>query len=230
MVTMTLLRNATMSVVVVLLGTVLATGPVLGNHIYDTYGDRGYVWLAHYNDFGFFSVTSDNCNDREPGAFNRIENSTAGTSEFSTRWPSGIRMTQFSCTGTVTEAIDIKIAYSDFDVTHGGSTAAGENHSTLAPSSWCAIWPSAPDYPCGSHPSKVHINLDFWNGASNTSRERLIMHETGHSMGLAHHCSSDSIMNDGSLGCNSGSWTQVMVYKPTDRTGVKNVYPCWICP
>jgi hypothetical protein len=65
---------------------------------------------------------------------------------------------------------------------------------------------------CGSHPATVHLNYDKWNVTSTTGRERLIMHETGHSHGLDHHCTSDSIMNDGSSTCNGGKWTAIMSY------------------
>ena len=223
-------RRVVTSLLSAVISVAISTASVVANDRIDTYGDRGYVWLGHYRDFGYITVTSDNCNARETGAFDRVENSTAGTTEFSARWPSGIRLTRSSCTGTVTASIDISLDYSDFDVTHNGADAPGENHSPKATPEWCDLWPSAPAYPCGTHPSRVHINLDWWNSSNNNSRERLIMHETGHSMGLDHHCSSDSIMNTGADTCNQKRWTEVMVYKPTDRNGIVGIYPCWICP
>ncbi len=125
---------------------------------------------------------------------------------------------------------DIRITYSDFDVTHNGGNFPGENHSVLALESYCDAWDNP--YKCGYHPSKVHINNDMWvSHNSNTNwQERLLMHETGHSLGLAHHCTSDSIMNDGSSGCNGAAWTSVMVYKPTDRAGIVDTFPNWAYP
>lgn len=61
-------------------------------------------------------------------------------------------------------------------------------------------------------------------------RQRLIMHETGHSQGLDHHCSSDSIMNKGADGCNENRWLEVMSYLATDREGIRGVYPSWQYP
>lgn len=205
--------------------------PAGADNRYATYGNRGYQWAARYQDNFFIHVTSNNCRPAEQTAFDNIRNSTAGSDRFSVRWPSGLRMLRDStdpCNGQVTRYVDVKIAYSDFCNTHGCGTFGGENHSTLAPSSWCNYWGA--NQPCGSHPSEVHINENKWQNTSDAGKVRLIMHETSHSQGLAHHCSSDSIMNDGSSGCNGGKWTQIMSYQPTDRTGIYNIYPCWRCP
>lgn len=101
------------------------------------------------------------------------------------------------------------------------------NYSTLAPKSWCDIW--GKNYPCGYHPSLVKLNKKRF-GDSNYSdhyRRRLIMHETGHSLGLALHCSSDSIMNDGTSGCNGGAWTNINGYQGTDHDGIRDIFPNW---
>jgi hypothetical protein len=220
------------SVVTALIALALAVAPTIAYHSPYVYGDRGYAWLARYYDYAEIWVTSDMCNDRETGAYTRITNSTAGTSELDDRWPSGLRLLRYTCDGVVDDSTDIKIHYSDWDLDqHNGSNAAGENHFVKAPQEWCDLWNDP--YPCGPHPSKVHVNLDWWNGAGSTSRERLLMHETGHSMGLAHHCTSDSIMNTGEPdpdGCNGGRWTEVMVYKPTDRDGIRSIFPGWLYP
>ena len=224
------MRNASQAVCIgVFVGIaalVLAVSPALANHHGGTYGDKGYAWVARYSDYAEIWVTSDMCNDRELGAFSRITNSTAGTTQFQDRWPSGLRLVRYTCDGVVDDSTDVKIAYSDWDVTHGGDNAWGENHFHKAPQEWCDIWNDP--YPCGAHPSNVHINLDQWNSHGNDWRERLLMHETGHSMGLGHHCTSDSIMNDGTSGCNNGRWTQVMAYLSTDRDGFRSVYPGWL--
>ncbi len=200
------------------------------NHIVDTYRGRGYVWFAAYDDFAYLDVTSDNCNPNELDAYNRVETTTVG--EFPSRWPSGIRFNreeQHKCDGTVTFNVDIRLSYepeSHFtyeDGTHYG----GYNFSFDAPASWCDLFNK--NYPCGSHPSVAHLNQSRFTDSSYSDhyRRRLIMHETGHSLGLAHHCNSDSIMNDGGSGCNGGAFTNINGYQPTDIEGVRSIYPNW---
>lgn len=207
-----------------------AAVPATADDNYGVYGNHGYHWMARYDDYALLLIVSNNCSrtPRETAAWARVINSTAGTSQFAGKWPSGIIISTADCQASLEITDDINLVYSDFDETHGGGNFAGENHKTLATASYCSYW-DAP-YPCGMHLSNVHINDDFWAGASNNSRERLLMHETGHSLRLAHHCSSDSIMNDGSQGCNGGAWTSVMVYKPTDRDGIVDIYPNWQYP
>lgn len=223
-----------MIVVAVLASITLSAvaGTAEANHRKGTYGNHGYQWFARWTDFAVADVTSDYCNDREIGVYSRIKSSTANKSYMTARWPSGIRLrraTTNGCDGVVTNYIDIKLNYqSNFSTTHGNY--GGENHSTVGSSSWCAIF-SAP-HPCGYHISLVHLNKSRFTSSSysNAYRERLIMHETGHSLGLAHHCTSDAIMNDGSSGCNGGKWTAVMSYQTTDRQGIYNTYPGWRYP
>lgn len=204
----------------------LAVSPALAYHHGGTYGNKGYIWVARFFDNAIIWVTSDMCNDRELGAYDRVENSTAGTTQFQDRWPSGLRWYRHGCDGVADDLTDIKIHYSDWDLDgHNGANHWGENHFHKAPQEWCDLW-DAP-YPCGAHPSNVHINLDQWNTHVDTWRERLLMHETGHSMGLGHHCTSLSIMNDGTDDC--GGWT-ALVYTSTDRDGFRSIYPGWQYP
>lgn len=162
------------------------------NDLYGTYPSRGYATLSKDGGYGnAIFATSNNCNDSEPNAFIKVRSSTEYSTEMS-RWPLGLIPQQSTCTGTVANDIDIFLDYSDWSVTHpGDTTSGGENHSTAAPSDYCA-WKNVP-YPCGSHPSTVHINLTKWNSKTTQWQERLIMHETSHSLGLAHHCTGDSI-------------------------------------
>lgn len=71
----------------------------------------------------------------------------------------------------------------------------------------------------------------FWQPATGSN---YVLHvasnsckETGHSQGLAHHCTSDSVMNNGDPSCNFGRWQEVTGYMATDRAGVVNAYPAW---
>jgi hypothetical protein len=220
-------RVALVALGLAVLASLFASGAAFGNHITGTYGNRGYAWMARYYDVETW-VTSNYCTTSELNAFQDAINSTAGTSQFAGKWPSGLRMARQTCNGVVDNTIDIKLDYSDFCVTHACGTFGGENHSTLAPSSWCSYWGNP--YPCGSHPSVVHMNKPKFLNTSNEGRRRLIMHETGHSHGLDEHCSSDSIMNNGTSGCNGGRWLEVNGYLATDRQGIVNVYPGWQYP
>ena len=196
---------------VLLLG--LGTVPAAADHRYDTYGDRGYVWFAAYDDFAVAWTTSNNCNPRELEAYDRVQDTTIG--EFPQRWLSGILMSRHRCDGRVTRNIDIQLSYepaSNF-ITDGGRMYGGYNYSFRAVRSWCRLWNKS--WPCGSHPSVVHLNSSRFGNSpySHHYRRRLIMHETGHAFGLAHHCSSDSIMNNGMSDCNGGAWTNINGYK-----------------
>lgn len=203
----------------------LGTAPAASAHIEGQYGQRGYIWLQYYWN-GTIWVTSTDCNNRELGAYDRILSSTAGKPEFANRWSDGLVLVQKRCDGVVGTQIDIKIIYEDVVASWWGY-----NDSDRAPSSWCAMW-DVP-HPCGSHPSRVHIKLSSWQNHGDMWRERLIMHETGHSLGIAHHCADDSIMNTpagNGPACTEANWTDVMVWKAHDRDAHVNVYPNWKGP
>lgn len=207
----------------VIFTVIFSATSVFASNIFETYGNRGFLWMSAEKSYsGSIWVSSTNCNDSEVNAYQRVKNSTTGTTEMSL-WKNGIDMSQKKCDGTLDNYIDIVLSYEDFDVTHDKGTFGGENHHTDAPKSYCDFWNAT--YPCGSHPATVHINLEKWNTKTTTWRERLIMHETGHSHGLDHHCTSDSIMNDGSSTCNGGKWTAIMSYQVTDRKGINSIYP-----
>lgn len=206
----------------------LLTPTASADHVQDTYRQRGYIWFAHFQDNAIAWVSSDNCNPRELEAYGRTEATTAG--EFPARWPRGIRMSRHDdhpCDGHITPSVDIEIVYepsSNFN----NNSYGGYNVSILAKESWCEIWNRR--HPCGTHPSYVHLNqARFGNSPySDHYRRRLIMHETGHSLGMAHHCSTDAIMNDGTSDCNGGAWTNINGYRQPDLDAIHNVYPNWM--
>lgn len=189
---------------------------VFANHTKGTYPTVGHLWMSGGTGYsGLIYTTSNNCNSSELNAYTRVKNSTTGTSEMS-RWTNGIDMRRYTCTGTWDNYTDIYLQY----LSHPASP--GENHDTVNSSAYCAFW--GVSYPCGVR-STDHIDTAWWSGQGTLSRERLIMHETGHAFGLAEHCTSDAIMNNGLSTCNGGKWTSIMQYQPTDRTGINNVYP-----
>jgi hypothetical protein len=79
---------------------------------------------------------------------------------------------------------------------------------------------------CGSHHELIKIDLPDWNSHGLLWREKLIVHETGHSLGLDHLCPhADSVMCD-----NTSNWTATMTWQPLDRLHYVNVYPNWQGP
>lgn len=200
----------------------------LANHYWGNYPNQGILWMSGEKGYnGHVWVTSTHCFLEETSAYVRIKESTTGTYEMS-RWPNGIQMVPITCDGDIDNnpSIDIKLDYQENyqnDPEHG--TEGGHNHSTLALPGYCAAWDAS--YPCGTR-STVHLNKPKWDTKSFTWRERLIMHETGHSHRLDHHCNSDSIMNDGNKSCNGGKWEQIMAYQPTDRTGINSIYSTYV--
>ena len=199
----------------------------LADDITGTYGTTGYQWLARDYDFATEWMSSNYCNTAELDAYDRVKNSTTTATYMSDRWPSGLQLVRDKCDGVLATEDDILLEYSDFCLTHSCGTYGGENHSIVATTSYCAYY-SAP-YPCGVR-STVHLNKPKYLDTSSLGRQRLIMHETGHSQGLDHHCSSDAIMNQGANGCNGNRWLEVMGYLATDRQGIRAVYPNWQYP
>lgn len=104
----------------------------------------------------------------------------------------------------------------------------GHNHSPLATAGWCATWNHVS--PCGYFPSTIHINRAKWDITSVQGRTRLLLHETGHSVGFTHYCKGDSIMNDGASTCNRGRWPQITGWERVDRQAFWNVYPFYPYP
>ena len=133
------------------------------------------------------------------------------------RWKNGIKMSVDNSSGQWNKYVDILIVLQDRT-----GDSFGQNYPRAANSDFCKIW--SVTYPCGQRPT-VSIDSVRWKNASSLGKQRLIMHETGHSNGLADYCTMDSIMNNGLSTCNSGRWTSVMSYKSTDRAGINNVYP-----
>jgi hypothetical protein len=227
---------ATVMLTTVLVALVSVGPDAYGNHRSGTYpSSRGYHQAAVCCDFYGLYLASENCNTSELNAYDAIRSSTANKGgTFGSRWPSGIRMSRSpdgnACTGTGSAQTDIRLLYltaTQWSSSHS-TNAGGEFHAQLASASYCGMIQT--DYPCGTHNNYIHINKPKWNNTSGAGRVRLLIHETGHGQGLAHHCTSDSIMNDGSSGCNGGAWLNVTGYLATDRSGVVTVYPNWPYP
>ena len=181
--------------------------------------NKGHIWMSWEKDYaGTIYVNSDNCNTSEEDAYDFIKNSTDDSTEMDL-WPDGIQMSQYACDATWNDYTDIMLHYNDPTYPED---SWGLNIDFVNDSDFCTFWTD--DWPCGVR-SDIYIDGSVWSSISTTSQARLIMHETGHSLGLDHHCASDSIMNDGTGGCNSGAWTSVMEYQDIDRESITAVYP-----
>lgn len=197
-------------------GILMPTFFISADEIKGQFPNDGLLWMSSRKGYvGYEYVSSNNCNNSEVSAYTKIKNSTIGTVEMS-RWKNGVGIKQYTCDGSWDSYTDIKLEYGSQP-----TDAGGQNYSVLADSSFCGFWNTS--YPCGVRPT-VKINLAKWNNTSSAGRERLIIHETGHSNGLRHHCLGDSVMNDGSSSCNQGRWSVVMNYQPTDRKGINSIY------
>ncbi len=180
--------------------------------------DRGQIGMS----------SSRSYDSNHIAAYSAVKNSTRGYPEMSsTTWPNGYNMIQNNWTGTWNQYVDILITFQN----RGLNVSGGETFRYAAPSSYCSIWGQS--YPCGARPTIV-MNTYKWDGNStpyyapmtSASKQRLIVHETGHAVGMMDYCSGsiDSIMNNGATTCNSGRWTAITGYKATDRSAVNSVY------
>ncbi len=196
---------------------------VFANDKNGVFPNVGLLFMSGKSNYsGSINLTSNNCNVSETNAYAKIKSSTKGTTEMK-RWLSGINMRQSTCTGNFDTSIDIKLNYlTNYTSYTSHGIEGGHTHGILASKTYCGYWGLT--YPCGTLP-EIHLNKPKWDLTSTIGRERLLIHETGHAHGLAHHCSGDSIMNDGTSGCNGGKWSAVMSYQPTDRVGISAIYP-----
>jgi hypothetical protein len=196
----------------------------LADHHYGNYPYWGVLFMSRREGYsGNIWITSNRCNEAQRIAFNLVHNSTVGTSEMS-QWHNGIDMSEQRCDGAWTYLMDIQIKYMDQSnfIQPDGHYIGGRNVNLQPGSGYCEYWGTTD--PCGVRP-QVQMNVDKYFANGYTYREREIMHETGHSMGLAHHCSGNSIMNDGSSSCNGGAWFIPLHYYSTDRWGINYIYP-----
>lgn len=225
-----LLPGAALSLIVGLAST------AYGNDISGTYRTEGFVKAAKQPSPYTLNVSSQECTQSQLDAYSAVLMSTQNSGgTFGTRWPGGIKMQRApsgACTGTLTTATDIRMFYYDTDsawhnAPFGGhsSEAGGEEHAVPAPQAYCTAM-GLTSTTCGLHPSVIHVNGVKWHATSSAGQKRLIMHETGHSQGLWHHCLDHSVMNDGT-NCHVDHWLTVTGYLATDRAGVVAVYPNW---
>ena len=143
----------------------------------------------------------------------------------------GYDLSRRNCTGPITDADDILLQYEDKttwknDPLHPGSTAGGVTFHRLASrDGWCGKMRTYDE--CGDHPVTIHLNVNKFCGdpcdftkicdpaipclgqyyldrgkqVQKYDLVRELMHELGHATGLADHCTSPAIMNDGTPSC-----------------------------
>lgn len=219
-------KRGLITVLLVMLVATAAPPPAKANHRKGTFPTYGLLWTSGRKNYsGLQYVSTNNCNQSQRDAMAAVKSGTTGTSWMG-RWANGIQMSEYLCDGTSNNYVDLWIRYKpqSYFLQPNGTYIGGRNVDAAASPSFCSFWNTT--HPCGMRPT-VEINQDKYAANSSTYKKRLIMHETGHSQGLNHHCTSDSIMNDGSSTCNGGKFTSLspMTYYATDREGVSKTYP-----
>jgi predicted Zn-dependent protease len=194
------------------------------NHIKAQFpsANGGILWMSGRMDYaGWVYVVSSNCNSNELAAYSEVKSSTTGKAEMR-RWVDGIDMSRYRCDNVWDYYADVRISYMDQSNFRqpDGSYIGGRNIDVQASSAYCSFWGTS--YPCGSRPN-VQINQQKYSANSASYRETLLQHETGHSYGLDHHCTSAAVMNQGVSSCYGGRWGGP--YFATDRAGIDRVYP-----
>lgn len=236
---------------VLIMGSIVPRDTSFANHIKGTYTSHGYHWGAHTHsspgrppDVVVLELEANCCAENQSIFSNlaiAVANSTNDTSELRDRYLHGIAFSApIRFDGVYALSDDIRFEFlaaadwcappygtGEHDCPNGDPVqgAGGENHSISASFEYCGTFGHS--FPCGYFPSRVHINQVKWNVTTDQGKVRLLLHETGHSPGLDHHCKGDSIMNDGSSACNRGRWLVVTGWEKTDRLGFRNIYPFW---
>ncbi len=190
-------------------------------------GNGGILWMSRRFGYpGLVYITSDHCNSGESTAYSYVKSSTTGKAQM-TRWSDGIQMSRYRCDGIWDYYADVRIDYKDqsYFLQPDGHYIGGRNVDVTASSAYCSFWGTW--YPCGSRPT-VQINQQKFFSHSLSYEESEIEHESGHSLGLAHHCTGYAVMNNGASGCPDGylgHFGSAPGYYATDRQGIDNVYP-----
>lgn len=187
----------------------------------------GTLWMSgRFGYPGYVDTTSSNCNSSESTMYSNVKSSTTGKPEM-TRWANGIQFSRYRCDNVWDYTADLRISYMDQSnfLQSNGTYIGGRNLDVEAAPAYCSSWGTS--YPCGSRPN-VQINQQKFFGNSATYQESELEHETGHGLGLAHHCLGPAVMNNGASGCPDGyqgRFGSAPGYFATDRQGINNVYP-----
>jgi hypothetical protein len=203
---------------------------VYATPIYGVFPVNGFYKMSKYKtvDRGQIGFSSQRALDANiTGAADKIRSSTKGLSDMPiTFWPKGYDLVPISWNNTAstwTSYTDIMFTWAN-----RGTDSGGQTYPEKPSSAFCTFWKQT-TY-CGWR-QRIQFDNTKWANASSTSKQRYVLHETGHAVGMKDYCTVDSIMNNGaqptttSSGCNSGKWTAVMSYQPTDRAAVKSIYP-----
>lgn len=191
--------------------------------IYGYYPNQGIFKMSLNKtvDRGQIGMSSTRYDQEILNAYSNVRNSTTGYPEMpSSVWANGYNMQQNNWTGQWNMYVDTLLTF----VYRGPSNSPGQIYRSLAAADFCSIWGQS--WPCGMR-STIELDTYRWDGSyvgQPLLKQRLVMHETGHAIGMMDYCSEDSIMNDGTSTCNSERWTAVMEYKSTDRSATNSVY------
>lgn len=214
---------------------------------------HGWSWLVSRNSDGSYNFQYA-CPTGLKTGLDRVRTTTAGQTDpttFNARWPSGIRLIHddTNCNGQFTPAGNDWVflffnsaeafCHPDPNVNTSAcrqNPAGGRIHRSKASKKTCAFYTSPGNTPpesCGYVSAVIEIaKISTKWDRSGYDKIREVLHETGHAVGLNHHCSGDSISNNGSevpdgsgKPCNGYRWSAVTGYQPRDRQTVVDIYP-----
>jgi hypothetical protein len=168
-----------------------------------TFPYNGFRWIQLNPRISLYRTT-DRCKqpqirDSRENFNDQLAGSAGGrTDDFAYEWTHGMDMLQHptdadgNCvtTGDIDEFTDIHLDWKTFSQWYndlGRGNYGGVTTSTLGTTNWCDIWGA--NHPCGIHTSRIELNeYRFDNVYSAAYGTKVLIHESGHSMGFNDYC------------------------------------------
>lgn len=163
-------------------------------------------------EFGFQGCADNRWNNMVI-ARNQSVYSTVGQPELGD-WPSGLQMSNPGCNVSPGAHDSFTVWYYNTQTGTGGYTL----HAQAPQSSCTSIGLS---WPCGDWAVMVEVQKSYWDNASDENRQRLLLHEWGHSWGRGDACYSEASHTHNGADC---SWPSAMGYQVVDRQALFAIY------
>ncbi|WP_372734318.1 hypothetical protein [Nocardioides sp.] len=192
----------------------------ISQHIKGSYPNVGYQGIAGLG-YGGVRFSSDRCKPQEDNFVADFDAQLEGylggkPGQYGGAWPNGIRAVRDVASPCVTSSITSSTDFhwdfmtaSEWAAAGHSAGYTGHSHSDIALSSWCAA--RNVSYPCGYHPTRIHINEPKYAAYTKAYKTQFFLHESAHGMGFRDYCGHDSVSNNGVL-CVIGDG-----YLPLDR-------------